>query len=325
MKIGKLPNDLLKSIILDKIENSRSEVLIGPKIGEDCSALDFGKDTCVLSTDPITGAVHEIGRLAVHVTCNDIATCGVNPIGILINLLAPAGTTIEEISTIMNQVCDTAKKNSIDILGGHTEITEAVNRFVVVSTAVGKAPKNGLVSTSGAKPGDLVIMTKTAGLEGTAILAMDRELQLRDKLTAEEIDTAKSFLDHISVIPEGVLGGKFGVHAMHDATEGGVIGAVWELAEASGVGLEIFKDRIPVRPETVKICQIYSIDPLKLISSGCMIMTSDRGEELVTYLKSNGINAEIIGRVTEGPNKNLVGDGWTEEIGQPREDELFNI
>jgi hydrogenase expression/formation protein HypE len=160
MKIGKVPNNKLKKIILDKISFNRSDILIRPKIGEDCSAVDFGEYACVLSSDPITGAANEVGRLAVHISCNDIASCGVEPIGLMVTILAPPESTEKELETIMHQLCDTASSLKVDILGGHTEITDSVNRFVVVTTAIGKGMKNKLIKSSGARPGNINIFDR---------------------------------------------------------------------------------------------------------------------------------------------------------------------
>lgn len=325
MKIGKVPNNVLKDIILNKIKAKRPEVLVRPGIGEDCSAVDFGDNVCVLSSDPITGAVNEIGRLAVHVSCNDIASSGVEPIGLMVTILAPAGTTEKELETVMEQISGEASKINVDIIGGHTEITDAVNRFVVVITSIGKALKNRLVTTSGARPGDFVIMTKSAGIEGTAIIAHDREEVLKEKLGTELVENAKTFINSISVVKEGRIAGEFGVSSMHDATEGGILGAVWEIAEASGTGIRVYKNKIPVEQETQKIAGFFNIDPLRLISSGCMLITCKDGEGLLEKLKDNGINAEIIGEVVDDRLCILITDNGEEEITQPDADELYKV
>jgi len=325
MEIGKVPNDVLKDIILDKIRINRNEILIRPKIGEDCCAVDFGEYACVLTTGPITGAKNEIGRLAVHISCNDVASCGVEPIGLLVTLLAPPGTTREDLELIMGQLCETAGSINVDIIGGHTEITGAVNRFVVNSTAVGRIVREKLVATSGSKAGDDIVMTKAAGIEGTAIIAHDKEEELLKVFGKELVDKAKSFIDKISVVKEGVIAGEFGVNSMHDVTEGGILGAVWEVAEASGVGLVLFKEKILVEPETVKIAEVYNIDPLKLISSGCMIISCSRGEKLVKRLAEYGIKSAVIGKAVQKTDRKLFENGVGKDIPQPEADELYKV
>lgn len=325
MLVGKVPNDILKSLILDKIVKKRKEVLVAPKIGEDCCAVDFGENACVISSDPITGAINEVGRLAVHISCNDVASCGVEPIGLLVTILAPEGTTERELGAVMEQINETANSLNVDIIGGHTEITNAVNRFVLVTTAIGKAQKENLITTSGAKHGDSIILTKTAGLEGTAIIAHDKEDELMAQFGVEFVKSAKRFVDLISVVKEGKIAGEFGVNSMHDVTEGGVLGALWEMAEASEVGITINKKDIPITVETQKICEHYKLNPLKLISSGCMLITCKNGDNLVDILQKNDIEACIIGKITELKDKKLITEEGVEDIKQPDVDELFKV
>ncbi|MCX7709649.1 MAG: AIR synthase family protein [Clostridia bacterium] len=325
MEIGKIPNDILKEIVLNKIKYKRKEVLVRPSIGEDCSVVDFGDEVCVLSSDPITGAANEVGRLAVHVSCNDVASCGIEPLGLMVTILAPPDTSKEDLSIIMSQLSETAASLKVDIMGGHTEITDAVNRVVIMSTAIGKAPKGKVVTTAGAKAGDKIVMTKTAGLEGTAIIAFEREKELLNVLGREIVDNAKKFMDSISVVKEGVIAGAFGVSAMHDVTEGGILGAAWELAEASGKGFRIEKNLIPIKEETLKITAFYKIDPMKLISSGCMVIACLNGDELVEELRKQGIQASVIGEITEEKDKLLFTENERVYIGQPASDELYKV
>jgi len=325
VKIGKIPNDVLKKIILNKLKSNRSEVLLRPKIGEDCCAIDFGDYVCVMSSDPITGAVNEIGKLAVYISCNDIASCGVEPLGLLITLLAPPGTSENDLELIMDQLTQTASSLNIDILGGHTEITSSVTRFIINCTAIGKAFKNQLVTSSGAHPGDGIILTKTAGLEGTAIIAFDKEKELTGKINDALLHEAKSFIDDISVVKEGLLAGAYGVSAMHDVTEGGILGAVWEMCEASATGAVIYKTQIPVAMSTLKICEYYNISPFKLISSGCMLIACSDGEGLVRKLREENIPAAIIGMMNDGLERFFVTDDGTEPILPPESDELYKV
>ncbi|RCX16858.1 hydrogenase maturation factor [Anaerobacterium chartisolvens] len=323
MEIGKLPNDMLQNIILNKIKHFRNDILVRPGIGEDCCAIDFGEYSCVMSSDPITGASNEIGRLAVHVSCNDVATCGVEPLGLLVTILAPVYASEKEFDEIMGQICDTAASIGVDILGGHTEVTDAVNRFVITTTSVGKVLKDKLVVSSGANPGDDIIITKSAGIEGTAIIAHDREDFLLERLDAHDIERAKGFTGSLSVVKEGVIAGKLGASAMHDVTEGGILGAVWEVATASGLGAEIYRESIPVEDITQKICNIFDIDPLKLISSGCMLIACKNGNEMLKALEASGIKASRIGKMTEDKETFIISRGKKELVSQPGTDELY--
>ncbi len=325
MEIGKIPNSILKEIVLGKLNNNRKEILLRPGIGEDCCAVDFGEYACVLTTDPITGAVNQVGKIAVNIACNDIASSGAEPLGLLITLLAPPKTTEQDIEMIMTSICDTANALNVDIIGGHTEITAAVNQVVIISTAVAKILKDKLVTTSGAKPGDDIIMTKSAGIEGTAIIASDHEELLRNRMTKEQLNKAKCFVSKLSVVNEGIIAGRFGVNSMHDITEGGILGALWEIGEASGVGMEVYEDLIPVEDETAVICDMLNLNPLKLISSGSMVITCENGRDLISELNRNGISAALIGRITGETDRVLYGRNGIEVINEPETDELFEI
>lgn len=324
MKEGKLPSALLKSLVFDQIRVKNEAVILRPEIGEDCAAIDFGEYACVLSTDPITGASAGAGALAVHISCNDIASAGVKPLALMITIMAPTTASEEDIGRIMKEAGDAAAALGVEIIGGHTEVTSAVNKIIISTTALGKVVKDKLIKTSGAKVGDDLVMTKWAGLEGTAILSADREAELAGKLSRAELDEAKAFIEHISVVKEGVLAGAFGANSMHDVTEGGIFGAAWEIAESSGTGVALFIDEIPVHPVTRKICGIYGIDPYKLISSGCMLIACRNGAGLVSRLSEEGIPAAVIGSITE-KDRYMIGTEGRQELPPPEADELFKI
>jgi hydrogenase expression/formation protein HypE len=324
MKSGKLPSDVLEQKIFSSLRFRREEVLVRPNVGEDCSVLDFGEYACVLSTDPITGAASEIGRLAVHISCNDVAASGVQPLGLLLTILAPEGTRVEVLQDIVSQAADEAALMKVEIIGGHTEVTTAVNRIVVSTTAVGRAAKSKVVRSSGARPGDCIILTKWAGLEGTAIIAHDLSDRLKGKIDDQILESARALMEHISVVKEGMTGGRMGASAMHDVTEGGVLGALWEMAEASDTGIRVYVDSIPVRPETRALCRELGLDPMRLISSGCMLIACRDGDKMIEALREEGVPASVIGRV-EGKERILVQDGNEKPIGPPQSDELYKV
>lgn len=324
MKIGKLPNSLLEKLVIEPINRhsaKRKEVLLKPSVGEDCSALDLGNNICLLSTDPITGAVEDIGKLAVHVNANDIASSGGEPIGIMVTALLPVNITENEIVKIIEDLYSEAEKVNIAVLGGHTEITDAVNKPVLSCTVVGKTKK--LISSAGAKPGDSVVMTKYAGMEGTAIFAKDKADLLED-IDKNVIEKAKKLSDSLSVIKEGEIGAEFGAHAMHDVTEGGILGACQEIADCAGLGIEVYADDIPVLEETKIICSALGVNYLRLISSGSMLIVCENGEEMVKAITEKGIKASIIGKITNG-EKYVISGGEKNLLSEPETDELYNV
>lgn len=327
LTVGKLDSDLLQQVVIDSITYKRDEVKIRAGVGEDCAVIDFGPYDCVVSTDPITASVKDIGRLSIHISCNDIASNGVEPLGITLALMLPVGTTIEDVREIMEQAGAAAREAGVEIVGGHTEVTAAVNQPVIVSTAFGRATADSYRSVADMVPGDYILMTKTAGLEGTGIIATDLEDQLKGYLTEEEIAHAKALLSDVSVIKEGVAAGKIGTHGMHDITEGGVLGAVWEICQMGGCGVQLEEKDIKVDPVTVKISKKYDIDWERLISSGSMLIVAseDKKDEIIRAVEDEGVEISVIGRVKEpeyGLKIRLV-DGTMDVIEPPAADQLY--
>lgn len=324
MNIGKLNWDDLKDIIDKNKTVKREEVRVSNGIGEDCAIVNYGEYECVISTDPVTGATENIGKIAVNINCNDIASCGVEPVGILVTILAPPTETLEDIRKIMQEIDKETQKLNVEIIGGHTEITDAVNKTIVSCTVIGKGKKNQGISTAGAKLNDDIIVTKKLCLEGTSILVNDYEERCKRILNDSEIKEAKEYIKSISVVKEGIIAGQENVHAMHDITEGGVLGALWEMAKASNVGFEIYKDVMPISDITRRVCEEFKIDPLRFISSGSMAIMTANGEQLIKKLNENGIEAKIIGRITKEKGV-IIENNKILEVDPPERDELFNI
>ena len=319
MKLGKLSNDKLDSLILSKFGHTRKEVVCSPHVGVDCAAVDLGGRIAVLSTDPITATDKNIGSLTVHVSCNDAAAAGAEPIGLLVTLLIPPHGTEEEVEHIAQELAEAAKLANIEIIGGHTEVTASVNRYVTCAAVIARAGKNGIITPAGMKAGQDIIMTKMAGIEGTAVIASDAAE--RTGLTDAELEEARGFMSMVSVVKEGLYAAEHGATAMHDITEGGVFGAAWEMAEASGCGMVLYPEKVLMHPITKKICRKFGIDPYRLISSGSMLIACDDGEGMVKGLAAIGIPAAVIGKAVESGVSTADGT----EIPAPEADELYKI
>ncbi|NLD87422.1 MAG: hydrogenase maturation factor, partial [Clostridiales bacterium] len=199
MKIGKVPESVLKRSIIKQIKTKREEILVGAGVGEDCAVIELAADEVfVMSTDPITGTVHDIGSLAVHVTANDIASSGAEVIGIMLSVLLPESAEEQDLRHMMRQVEETCASLNIQTIGGHTEITKAVNQPIITVTGVGKVKKNAYITTAGARAGQDVIVTKWIGLEGTSIIAKEKEEELLKKYSPALIEEAKRFENYLS-------------------------------------------------------------------------------------------------------------------------------
>jgi len=328
IQVGKLQPRLLKRLVFTRLGVSDSRVLLGPSIGEDATVIDFGTKALVVHSDPITGALENVGWLAVNVCTNDIATRGIRPLWILIVMLLPENITTTQLRSITTQIDQAAEQLGVAVVGGHTEVTQGINRPIVMTTAIGETVNKGFVQTSGARVGDSVIVTKGAAIEGTGILAYEMAGLLEDRIGKEMVEKAKQFIKMTSVVKEALTAVEVGgVHAMHDATEGGIASGLQEIAWASNVGVVAYEERIPVHPETEAICKTLGIDPLKTISSGTLIISvePEKAEKIVTALKRKGIRASIVGNVVEKKQNIYIvrEDGTKLNLAKPIKEELW--
>ena len=326
MKTGKIPESVLKRSVLRQLHNRRDEVLLGAGVGEDCAALTLEADEVfVMSTDPITGTGKEMGSLAVITTANDLASSGAEPVGVMLTILLPEESEEALLKEIMRDAEATCEKFHMQILGGHTEVSAAVNRPVISVSGVGKVIKDAMIKTGGARPGMDIVVSKWIGIEGTVILAKERERELRGRYATTFIDRSKDLDAYISVLSEAAVAARSGVSAMHDITEGGIFGALWEMAEASGVGLEIDLKKIPVRQETIEICEFFGLNPYELISGGSMLMAAEDGNQLVHELEKAGIPAAVIGKAMAGNDRVLRNEAERRFLEPPKPDELYRV
>lgn len=326
MKIGKVPEQVLKRSVLQQIHNRREEVLIGASVGEDCAAVMIAEDEMlVMSTDPITGTAKDIGQLAVQITANDLASAGAQPIGVMLTILLPERISEQKLRDMMQQAEAACAKADMQIIGGHTEVTKAVNQPIISVVGVGKAKKGRLISTGGARAGMDIVVTKWVGIEGTSIIAKEKEEQLRSRFEQPFINQAKEFDELLSVLPEAAVAVKNDAAAMHDVTEGGIFGALWEMAEASRVGLRIDLKKIPIRQETIEICEFFEINPYELISSGSMLIAAKDGRRIVYELEKQGIHAAVVGRAVEGNDRIIYTAEEQRFLEPPKADELYKV
>lgn len=302
LSVGKLPNAFLDDLLRQYHVDDPS-VIVGPSVGEDTAAVDItGNAVLVLKSDPITFATEDIGRYAVLINANDLATAGASARWMLSTLLLPQGFSRSQVKKIFADLHNACAEQNITLCGGHTEITDAVRRPVVSGMMTGTLSRTDLIQKRRMMPGDRVLVTKGAGVEGTAIIAAEfRSLLLEKGMPAAEIDAAARFQDWLSILPEArIAWQEKGISALHDVTEGGMATALWELSQAGGKGLRIFLDRIPVFPETRRISELLGIDPLGLIGSGSLIIACQREPALglTRALGKKDIQVTDIGEVT---------------------------
>lgn len=329
LRTGKLPPSVLKKML--KHTGARDpRVILGPKLGEDAALVKFGGQTLVLKTDPVTYASDMIGWYAVHVNANDVATRGAKPCWFQATILLPDGSDERLVEDIFKQISSAAKELGVAVTGGHTEVTPGIDHPIVVGDMHGVLIGRKPILTSGAKVGDSIVLTKGAGIEGTALIARERRAELVDVLGKKTVDRASRFLTDpgLSIAREALLALEYHVHAMHDPTEGGVAMGVNELAEASGKSVELWIDEVPVKDETRKICAHYGIDPLGLLGSGALLATfsKDDATGFVRALKRRKIDAAIIGKVVRGKTRSVaIRDGVSMPLSSSERDEVLKL
>ena len=307
--MSKLSPADLDRYIFSRTGAASDDLLVGPGYGEDAAAVAVDEGTMVVSTDPISLAAERIGTLGVAIASNDVAACGGVPEWLVSTILLPE-PDVESLDEITRQLDAEAERLGITVVGGHTETVAGLARPLLSLTCMG--PTDRYVPTSGAEPGDAVLLTEGAGIEGTAVLATDFREDLENRgVDADTVDRAADFFDDISVLPESAVLAPVAT-AMHDPTEGGVLNGLVELACASGVRLAVEKADVPVRPETRTLCDAMGVDPVRILGSGALLATvpADAADEALAALDAEGIEATVVATVEE-----VAGDGDTSEAG----------
>ncbi len=325
---GKVPPEILTKVVFNNLPINDENVIVGPALGQDAAIIRISDRDLIITTDPITGSIKSIGWLSVHINANDVATHGVRPKWMLTTILLPKRSTEDMLNIIVSQIRKAAGELGIFIIGGHTEVTDFLEQPIIIGTMIGETSHNEFVTSSGAKAGDVLILTKSVGIEGTAIIAEECESLLLDHLPRSIVESAKSFRKYVSVVNDGVLAYQTGgVVAMHDPTEGGISNALHELADASEVGFKVYFEKLKIAEETKMICNLLNINPLELISSGALLIVAknELAKNIVDVLNKNGIPADIIGVILDDPNERiLIKNGKSEYLVRPDTDALWS-
>jgi hydrogenase maturation factor len=327
-----LPAAVLQGLLRKCRPPASSGVLIGPRYGEDAAVIDMGAKYLVAKTDPITFTEDRIGWYAVHINANDIATLGARPRWFLATLLLPEGRTTADLARkIFLDVLNTCRELGIALCGGHTEITSGLDRPIVVGQMLGEVKKSELIRKESQQPGDLVILTRGVAIEGTAILARAKGMELQKKVGRATVSRARRWLVEpgISVVHDARLAVRSGViHAMHDPTEGGLLSGLAEIAQAGRVGLRVWKEKIPILPETLSFSRALHFDPLALIASGALLVVAapDSVPHLLLEYARQGIPASVIGEIRPRREGILVIDNGREaKLLIPKRDEIARL
>lgn len=332
MKLGKVSEACLKRSVLRQIRTKREEVLSGAGVGEDCAIFSFSRGefsaACVqeaaVAVKADMGSPEPVMTMAqlIQKGANNLAAGGAEPVAAMIALLLPENAEEPLVKALMAEAEAKCGELSMQIAGGQTRISSAVTMPVATVTCFGRL-WNGALPGAKAKPGQAVVISKWIGLQGTALLANQYREKLLSRYPAYLVEEAEDFDRYLSVIQEAATAVKSGVCTMHDVSEGGIFGALWELAERSGVGLTIDMKKLPLRQETVEVCECCNVNPYTLLSGGCLLMTAKDGPGLAEALAAEHIPAVIVGRVTDSRDRILINEDEVRYMDRPQNDEIF--
>ena len=339
MNIGKISGNVLKRSVLKQLRTKREEILNGAGIGEDCAIFSFSGNLSVCVQEAVVvlpgpeedppeslpgpGITQLIQRCA-----NNLAASGACPTAVMLTLLLPKQLEEPTLKALMAEAEDACGQLSMAIAGGQTRVLDEITEPIAVVTGFGKMSSDGNpagYSVKRAVPGQDVVISKWIGLEGTAYLARFCRKNLLSRYPAYLVEEASDFRRYLSILPEAATAMKSGVCAMHDVSEGGIFAALWELAEGAGVGLTIDLKKLPLRQETVEVCEYCNVNPYQLLSGGCLLMTAEDGPGLAEALKAQEIPAVIVGKVTDSNDRILLNEDEVRYLDRPAQDELYRF
>lgn len=322
LSTGKIPTDILDRVVLKRSGAVSPNVVTAGKAGVDFAAVKVPGGYMIVSADPVTGVTEDIGSYAVRVSANDVATSGTRAEFAESVILLPEGSSVSALEEVAEQVHGSARAAGISIVGGHTEVTPGLRHPIVVVTAFAFA--RSFVTSAGAKSGDVIMMTKTAGIEGTSELA--KEHGFGRAVARTTLKKAERMMRELDITREAVAAFSTGlVHGMHDCTEGGVLGAAYEMALASGLGFRLNEPEVPVAAETRVICDALSADPLRLIGSGSLLIAAPPDDVKAIEAAVSPVKVTDIGVFTERGRVLIRKDGAEEALSEAPTDELWRL
>ncbi len=329
MKTGKISELMLNRSVFKLFRHRRRDIEKKPTSGADASIMytDDG-DSIAVSTNPVLLELDELGKSAIYYVANNLVCVGADITGVVVNILMPNCSDEKDIKVIMNDLEEECGKLGIEVMGGHTQMTEFVNKTLVTITGIGKIKNeknNNLGNIKDIKPGFDIVMVKWAGMNGASVIATEGEEKLSTRLPKELIDNVKNLKREISLINEANMAKENGAYYMHDITKGGVYAGLWELATVTKKGLEVDIKRIPIRQDIIEVCEFYDINPYGLDSRGALLVITDDGEKLADKYYEQGIEAEVIGKIAEHKNKLMMNEDEVRYLESPSSDEIYNF
>lgn len=323
MRVGKVSDSILKRSVLKQIRTKRDEIIKGAGVGEDCAFFSCAEGiftTCV--SEAAVAEVTDMGRLMTKAT-NNLAASMSEPIAVLLTIVLPESAEEPYLKSLMAAAEKEAQKLKLQIAGGHTTVSSYVSRPIVTITAYGKSLKNEKRNSDKVNPGTDLVVSKWIGLEGSYLLAESHKENLLQRYPSHLVDEVLNFSQYFSVIPEALIAMKEGAVCMHDVSEGGVFAALWEMAERCGRGLSIDLRKLPIRQETVEVCERLERNPYELLGGGSLLIACEDGEKMVEALQQAGISATVVGKFTDSNDKLIYNEDEKRYMDRPAIDQVY--
>lgn len=326
MKIGKVSQTILKRSMLKPLKFNREEALIKPSVDEMCYGVTCRDDEAILCASTVLyGDEKDLGVFALARVLNDLATRGANMVGADIHVMLPPHAYESRLKAMMEHMEHAGSTHGVQILSAKAEISPAINKAIVYVNGIGILKQSKLIQSSMGKPGQDIVLLKWIGLEGTLRAMREKETELQERFV-------HTFLNQIKQMESQIFSGKeleiakyHGASAMHQITEGGILAALWEMADASGVGLEVELKTMSIRQETVEVCEFCHLNPYQLTSAGSVLIFTERGEELVQKYEEAGIKASLLGKTTANAERVIIGGDEKRFLDKPATDELLRL
>lgn len=326
MKIGNVSQTVLRRSILKQLHTRREEAVLVPSVEEMCSAVDVGPGKQVVFTNvSLFGDEKDLAVFAMAHALNDLITRGAEPVGVNLSILLPPHAYESRLKAMVEYAEKMAEEQNVQILQAKAEVSPVISKSIVTVVGIGTVKAGELIQSSMGKPGQEVVLTKWIGLEGMLRIVREKEEELSQRFVPVFIDQIKGLRGHLMAAKELNLAKKFGVSAMHQVTEGGILAGLWNLAEASGTGVEVDLKKISIKQETIEVCEYFHLNPYQMTSAGSVLLVTDDGEGLASLLERNGVKASVIGKLTDSNDKVILNDSERRYIDRPAQDELLKI
>ena len=326
MKIGNVSQTVLRRSILKQLHTRREEAVLVPSVEEMCSAMDVGPGKQVVFTNvSLFGDEKDLAVFAMAHALNDLITRGAEPVGVNLSILLPPHAYESRLKAMVEYAEKMAGEQDVQILQAKAEVSPVISKSIVTVVGIGTVKAGELIQSSMGKPGQDVVLTKWIGLEGMLRIVREKEEELSQRFVPVFIDQIKGLRVHLMAAKELNLAKKFGVSAMHQVTEGGILAGLWNLAEASGTGVEVDLKKSSIKQETIEVCEYFHLNPYQMTSAGSVLLVTDDGEGLSSLLERNGVKASVIGKLTDSNDKVILNDSERRYIDRPAQDELLKI